>query len=95
MSAGNTKNLINQAFKFDNSLPKQKLFLNYLATKLQIKNKDEWYNLSPNILKAHGGAELLKFYNGSVRKLLISVYPEYLIIPTILHHYVHIKVEKE
>ncbi len=56
----------------------QRLFIDDLAKKLQITNKEDWYKVTNAMLVSQsGGAKLLNAYNGSLSKLLSTVYPEY------------------
>ncbi len=49
-----------------------------LAKKLNIIDKEEWYKITIKTIQQNGGSGLLSKYNGSPRKLLTTVYPEYL-----------------
>ncbi len=49
-----------------------------LGKKLNIKNREEWQTVNKRTLEQNGGRGLLKYYNGSMHKLLASVFPEYL-----------------
>ncbi len=61
-----------------NSLANQRLFLDDLAKKLNITKQQEWYKITAAVLRQHGGNNLLvNYYNGSLTKLLSTVYPEY------------------
>ncbi len=63
----------------------QKSFMENLAKKLSIGDQAGWYKLTPNILIQHGGYELIQIYK-QPRKLLETIYPEYLAFrPGILH----------
>ncbi len=54
-------------------------FLKELATKLNINDPEDWYKISRKTLEDHGGVSLLTSqYNGSISKLLTTVYSEYL-----------------
>ncbi len=55
----------------------QRNFMEQLAKKLQITKPEDWYKLTKTILRDHGGSSLSLKYNGSIMKLLSSVYPEY------------------
>ncbi len=48
-----------------------------LAKQLNISPNDIWNSLSAKSLKEHGGAGLLKKYNGSYTKLLENIFPEF------------------
>ncbi len=48
-----------------------------LAKQLNITDHDEWYNVSHKVVQQKAGS-LITMYNGSLCKLLSSVYPEYL-----------------
>ncbi len=61
-----------------NHIENQRHFMDALATKLNIKDQEGWYSLTTKTMKSHGGHGLLHVkYNGSVTKLLTTVYPEY------------------
>ncbi len=51
--------------------------MDQLAKKMNIKDLSEWYSVTWREMVLHGAATLLLKYNGSPRKLLQSVYPEY------------------
>ncbi len=55
----------------------QRSFMDSLAIELKIRNQEEWYHVTNKMLLQHGGHGLLVKYNGSIVKLLASVYPEY------------------
>ncbi len=60
-------------------LSNQRSLLNILANKWNISNLDGWYNISSTAFKQHDEARSLLYkYNGSISKLLSTVYPEYL-----------------
>ncbi len=52
----------------------QRTFMDELARKLKI---NDWYTLTVDMLRKHGGDGLLGRYNGSPSALLRAVYPEY------------------
>ncbi len=56
----------------------QRAFLDDLASKLHITNKDDWYLVTSESLRKHGANGLLQKYNGSTTKLLPEIYAEYL-----------------
>ncbi len=60
------------------SIKEQRSFMDDIASELNITNKEGWYNVDSKILIQHGATPLLKKYNGSVTKLLSTLYPEYL-----------------
>jgi hypothetical protein len=62
---------------FWSSLQNQRLFLDDMALKMDVKSVDDWYSVTRSKVIQHGGAGLLKHYNGSVAKMLQTVYPEY------------------
>ncbi len=49
-----------------------------LSKSLKIKDQTGWYAVKVNQLQEQGGGALLNKYNGSLCKLLQTVYPEYL-----------------
>ncbi len=52
-------------------------FMDKLAKKLNIKTQDDWYKVTWTTLVKNGASSVLQKYNGSPRKLLTSVFPEY------------------
>ncbi len=76
----NSKEFVNRTLQTDpwGNISSQRAFMDTLAKKLNIKHLAGWYKISSKIYRQHGGAELLQLYNGSHRKLLTTVYPEYL-----------------
>lgn len=53
-------------------------FLDDVAVKLNINKVDDWYRVKrSDLLKYKGGASLLTSYNGSIRRALVNVYPNY------------------
>ncbi len=56
----------------------QRSFMEELGKKLHVTNPSDWYLLNPTTLKRFGGEVLLDVkYNGSISKLVASVFPEY------------------
>ncbi len=55
----------------------QKSFLNEIGQKLNITNQSDWYSITSEAFRKVGGTPLLNKYNGSLSKLLVTVYPEY------------------
>ena len=62
-------------------IPNQRKFLDELAKKLNISTTDDWYKVNALVFQKNGGSTLLQQYDGSPRKLLTTVYPEYPIRP--------------
>ncbi len=60
-----------------NDTTKHKPFLDDLAKKLNFIDLRGWHTLSRSILQEHGGYGLVQKYEGSISKMLTSVYPEY------------------
>ncbi len=60
-------------------LSNQKIFLNDLASRLNIKDKSGWYKMTVKSFQQHGAAGLLEKYGNSPSKLLSTVFPEYLV----------------
>ncbi len=56
----------------------QRAFMDDLAKKLNITNKEDWYKLTRDTVYRYGGGELLRKYEFLPSKLVMSVYPEYL-----------------
>ncbi len=55
----------------------QRLFMDKFAKKLNITSEEQWHTITWATLKRHGASVLLSKYNGSVSKLMSTVYPEY------------------
>ncbi len=56
----------------------QRSFMDALAQKLDIKAASDWFRVTEKMIHENGGGGLLTtFYNGSLSKLLSTVYPEY------------------
>ncbi len=51
--------------------------MNHLAKKLYILTPDGWYKVSKCDMLEHGGAVLLDRYNGSLVKMITTVFHEY------------------
>jgi len=65
------------SFNFFSDPKNQKLFLEEAAKKLDLKNITDWKNVTTSqIMKIKGAKSLLHYYGGSLKKALISVYPE-------------------
>ncbi len=79
--SGNTKKLVTEALKpMWGSVNNQRDFMDNLAKELNIKDQNGWYKISTELVKKHGGRELLRFHKNSLLNLLQTVYPEYHII---------------
>ncbi len=61
-----------------NELFAQRAFMDDFAKKFNITSPEGWYSITGTSVKYHGGYGLLQKYN-SLRHLLESVYPEYLL----------------
>jgi len=67
-----------------NRLENQKRFLDELALKLgfdPVNEKERWYKVTPQVIKANGGGGLLKKYNNNLSFLLRNIYPNYVWLP--------------
>ncbi len=64
----------------------QRNFMEMIRKTLNNTNHEGFYSLSTTSLIRQGGTSLLRTYNGSLFKLLSSVYPEYLLHLVILHY---------
>ncbi len=60
-----------------NSVANQRLFMDSIASQLNITNVSGWSYITSTSVQQYGGATLLQKYKGSLSKLLVSVYPEY------------------
>ncbi len=74
-----------QLFKFKqtpqnlwNDKGRRKQYFDWIATQLNIKTFEDWYNVTTGDIHAKGGAVLLHhFYGGSLFKALEELYPHY------------------
>eukprot|EP01114_Cavostelium_apophysatum_P016753 TRINITY_DN4827_c0_g2_i1.p1 TRINITY_DN4827_c0_g2~~TRINITY_DN4827_c0_g2_i1.p1 ORF type:complete len:353 (+),score=89.68 TRINITY_DN4827_c0_g2_i1:51-1109(+) len=58
-------------------LSDQRRFFDELGKKLQYKQWEDWYQLTPKQIEENGGGEILKFYyKASIPRALATVYPE-------------------
>ncbi len=71
------------ALKFSKKMPKYhwnketgKKFLDDLGNKLKIRSHNDWYNVTVNEIRKHGGGGLYNKY-GTLYMMFSSVYPEY------------------
>ncbi len=55
----------------------QRKFMDDLAKRVHITDPKGWYKVTKAMIMNHGGAGLLRKYNGSPKKLVQSVFPEY------------------
>ncbi len=56
----------------------QRAFMDNLAKELNITKHEDWYNITVRTMQQHGAGGLLATrHNGSLKKLLTTVYPEY------------------
>jgi hypothetical protein len=54
-------------------------FFQHLSKRLSLNNLDEFYRITKEDIRRNGGSSALeKFYEGSLKKALISVYPQHL-----------------
>ena len=57
-------------------LDNQREFLHWVAEKLSIREKKDWYSIKTEDINKLGGSTLLSKYKGSLLKLLSSVFPQ-------------------
>jgi hypothetical protein len=55
----------------------QKKYLNWFAKKFNIKNLNDWYNISSKLFLKNGGGGLINNYGQSVYHMLQAIYPEH------------------
>ncbi len=60
-----------------NELTYQRSFMNDLGKKFNISTIDDWFSITNISIQQHGGSAVLQKYNGSLCKLLATVFPEY------------------
>ena len=63
--------------RFWNSIDNQKLYLDHLYEKMELKSLKEWYSINNKIIIQNNGGGLLKKYNGNFFECLKVVYPNY------------------
>eukprot|EP01118_Nematostelium_gracile_P006157 TRINITY_DN1979_c0_g1_i3.p1 TRINITY_DN1979_c0_g1~~TRINITY_DN1979_c0_g1_i3.p1 ORF type:complete len:269 (+),score=45.57 TRINITY_DN1979_c0_g1_i3:142-948(+) len=64
--------------KENESKDNEKMFFEFLANQLGLKEREDWYSVKRKDVIKHGGESLLKtMYNGSLGKALQSVYPDH------------------
>ncbi len=61
-----------------NERSNQRQFMLSLANTLHISDFESWYKVRIQTVQQHGGSGLLRIYNYSLYKLVMSVFPEYL-----------------
>eukprot|EP01114_Cavostelium_apophysatum_P001389 TRINITY_DN11199_c0_g1_i1.p1 TRINITY_DN11199_c0_g1~~TRINITY_DN11199_c0_g1_i1.p1 ORF type:complete len:588 (-),score=156.40 TRINITY_DN11199_c0_g1_i1:19-1782(-) len=57
------------------SLANQKLFLDFLFQKLSLKQTQDWYGVSSEVVTKFGGGGLLRMYDDNLLRALAAVYP--------------------
>ncbi len=74
-----TKNILPKyaSHGYWNNFDNHKAFLDDLARKLNITTPQGWFSIRNPTLIERGGGGLLRKYNGSLSRLLSTVYPEY------------------
>ena len=50
-------------------------FLDYLRQQESIKEEEDWYSVTTDMIWKHGGRRLLEIHEGSIAKLLCYAYP--------------------
>ncbi len=60
-----------------NDLSTQRTFMDNLAKKLKITDRQAWYHITLRTIRKHGGTGLLAKYQNSPSKILATVYSEY------------------
>ena len=60
-----------------NLIENQQKYMENLFQSLNLKNMDEWLDVTRNNFKLNGAHSLLKRYNNNIKKLLSSLYPNY------------------
>jgi hypothetical protein len=73
----NPSNFISKESQFWDSKEKQRKFLEYLGTTLNLKGMDAWYKVTQKQIHQNGGANLFMKYNGSPSKLIMSIFTEH------------------
>lgn len=70
-------NFTTAPMNFWDNVSNQKVFLDNLSKKLNIKHVHDWFRITTTKFQAKGGSTLLRKYNGSLGNMLATVYPEY------------------
>eukprot|EP01118_Nematostelium_gracile_P008012 TRINITY_DN262_c0_g2_i2.p1 TRINITY_DN262_c0_g2~~TRINITY_DN262_c0_g2_i2.p1 ORF type:complete len:151 (-),score=29.45 TRINITY_DN262_c0_g2_i2:56-508(-) len=55
----------------------QKDLLEYIASELKMKTMEDWYHITALQMREKGGRALLKLFQDSPSKLIVSVFPEH------------------
>ncbi len=55
----------------------ERAFMDELAAKLNVTKPSDWLKVTTTSLQQQGASSLIKKYNGSLTKLLTTIYPEY------------------
>lgn len=63
--------------EFWEDVANQRQFVDYLTREFAIQGLDDWYNVSLSEIKSRGGDSLLNLYEGSLAKLLSTLYPDH------------------
>lgn len=63
--------------------------IDILASELHIKNWKDWYGITQQHVRAHGGSKLLEHFSGSLVRMLQTFYPYYAWIPWKFHKMQH------
>jgi len=60
-----------------NDLANHRIFMDDIAKKCNVNNREDWYNMTTKKIQHYGGSGLLTKYNGSLFKLLQNVYSDH------------------
>lgn len=81
-------------YGFWNDKDNRKSFMTELGEKLNIKDFSDWYSITSEQIKNHGGDGLLRRYGGSPSKLLTSVFPQYPRVPERVSNTISLNIER-
>ena len=68
---------INYSQRYFKSKENQRLFMDLLYQKLELKSIDDWSNIALSTFVRNRGVALIKLYNFDLKLLLSSIYPEH------------------
>lgn len=71
---------------FWGSIRNQKKVLEWLSSELEIQHCEDWYSVSPDQIRAKGGARLLALYNDSIPRMLQALSSNYHWLPWRFSH---------
>jgi len=55
----------------------QRRYFDWLFKELNLKDKEEWYNVKEETVRSKGGNSLMSYHKNSLAKALVTAYPDY------------------